>query len=121
MSWNTEELEQIAAAEELELTTGQASGAAGSPARIWVVRVGDDLYVRAWRGATARWFLAVQARPQGHVLAGEIEKDVGFALAEDEVNEAVDAAYREKYSHSSHVDSMVNEPARSTTLRLVPS
>ena len=49
-TWTSEELLKIAAAEELELASVRPDDTLGKPVTIWVVRVGDDLYVRSWRG-----------------------------------------------------------------------
>ena len=54
--WTNDELDAIAAAEELELASRRRDGSLRKPVTIWVVRHGDDLYVRAWRGRTATWF-----------------------------------------------------------------
>ena len=88
---------------------------------IWVVRVGDDLHVRSWRGTDGRWYRVAQASGEGHVSAGGVSKDVALPAADDEVNDAVDAAFREKYGrYAGYVEPMVAPQARATTLRLVP-
>ena len=43
---------------------------------IWVVRHGDDLYVRSRRGRTSTWFRGVQDRHEGHISADGVDKDV---------------------------------------------
>ncbi len=60
---------------------------------IWVVRAGDELYVRSWRGDAGAWYRAAKARRQGHISAGGVERDVEFAEADDAANDAVDAGY----------------------------
>ena len=45
--WTNEELEKIAAADELELASTRSDGSLRKPVTIWVVRYGDDLYVRS--------------------------------------------------------------------------
>jgi hypothetical protein len=88
---------------------------------IWVVRVGDDLYVRSWRGSAGAWFRAAQLRRTGHVRAGGVDKDVAFLDADPTIADAVDAAYRDKYVRfPSCVEPMVGDQAWATTLRLVP-
>jgi hypothetical protein len=121
-TWTRDELDRIGAAHELELTTLRPDGTRRKSVTIWVVRVGDDLYVRSWRGRTAAWFRAVQARREGHIQAGGLDKDVLLVDAEQEINDPIDAAYRTKYQRvgSSYVDPMVSAEARATTLTLVP-
>ena len=89
---------------------------------MWVVRHGDDLYVRAWSGRTATWFRGAQACHDGHIRAGGIDKDVLFIDADATVNDAIDAAYRTKYHRygARYVDPMVAPAARAATIKLVP-
>jgi hypothetical protein len=109
------ELERIGAAEEIELTVG-----GGRPVTIWVVRVGDDLYIRSYRGAGAAWYRRAQALGEGRISDGGIERDVVFVDSHDE-DDAVDDAFREKYGHNRYADAMVTDDARATTLKLVTS
>jgi len=121
--WTTQELARIDAAEELELGARRPDGTLGKRVTIWVVRHGDDLYVRSWRGHGGRWFRAAQSGGEGHISAGGVEKDVEFVdVDDDSVNQGVDAAYRTKYGRyaDSYLTPMVSEPARSTTFKLVP-
>ena len=121
-AWTSEELDRIADAEELELAPARADGSLRKPVTVWVVRDGDDLYVRSAYGPGSRWSKGVQERHEGHVNAGGVEKDVRFAEPDGDVNDAVDNAYRTKYRRydASVVDPMVSPEVRTTTLRLVP-
>jgi hypothetical protein len=122
-SWTNAELRKIAAAEELELASVRRDGTLGNTVTIWVVRVGDDLYVRSWKGHNGAWFRATQARHAGHIEAGGAGKDVTFVLEADSVvNDQVDAEYRRKYRRhgARYVDPMVAVTARTTTIKLVP-
>lgn len=56
--WTSDELERIGATEELEITPLAADGTARRTVPIWVVRAGDELYVRSWRGTSGGWFRA---------------------------------------------------------------
>jgi hypothetical protein len=119
--WTEDELARIGAADELEVAPARADGSTRRPLPIWVVRVGDDLYVRSWRGEAGAWYRAARARRQGHVSSGGVERDVEFVDADDSVNDAVDAAYRDKYArYHGYVEPMVSAQARATTLRLAP-
>ena len=121
-SWTREELERIGAAEELEIAPLGADGAPRSRVPIWVVRAGGDLYIRSWRGTGGGWFRAAKASHAAHVRAGGVERDVELLEANDAVNDAVDAAYRDKYGrYSSYVEPMVRPEAQATTLQLVPA
>jgi hypothetical protein len=120
--WTADELDRVGAAEELEIAPRRPDGTLRPAVPIWVVRVGDDLYVRSWRGSSGAWFRAAQLRRAGHVRAGGVDKDVAFVDADPAVADAVDAAYRDKYArYPSYVPPMVGDQARATTLRLVPA
>jgi hypothetical protein len=54
--WTSDELKKIGIAEELEIATRRSDGTLRKPVIIWVVRVGDDLYVRSVNGRTSTWF-----------------------------------------------------------------
>jgi hypothetical protein len=120
-AWTSDELARVGEAEELTVQPLRADGRAGRAVPIWVVRAGDELYVRSWRGDAGAWYRAAKARRQGHISAGGIERDVAFAEADDAANDAVDAGYLNKYArYPSYVQPMVTAEARATTLRLVP-
>jgi hypothetical protein len=122
-TWAPEELAKIAAAEELELASVRRDGRLGKPVTIWVVRVGDDVYVRSWKGDAGAWFRATQVRDAGHIEAGGVGKDVTFvAEADDDINHRIDASYRKKYRrHGGRcVDPMVAPTARAATIKVIP-
>ena len=121
-TWTNDELAGIAAAEELEIQPLRADGTPRNPVPIWVVRHDDDLYVRSYKGTGASWYRATQARQEGHVRAGGVDKDVSFVNAGDEVNNQIDAAYRTKYGRygARLIDPMMTPVARATTIKLIP-
>ncbi|MQY05918.1 DUF2255 family protein [Actinomadura macrotermitis] len=121
--WNSNDLAAIEAAEELEVAPQRDDGTLRRPTPIWVVRDGDDLYVRSYRGPDGAWFRAARASGRGRISSGGVETDVSFVAAPDpELNDRIDAAYRIKYGHhsSTYVDPMVADPARRTTTKLQP-
>ena len=97
--WTSEELSKIGTAEELRIRSLRRNGTLRSPTTIWVVRHGEDLYVRPVNGRTSGWFRGTQVRLEGHIQCGGVDKDVTFVSvdAADDVNAAIDAAYRAKY------------------------
>jgi hypothetical protein len=120
--WVSEELNKIGNAEELEIASLRNDGTLRRPVTIWVVRVGDDLYVRSVNGRTAAWFRGTQVRGEGHIWAGGVEKDVTFVEEPDpDINAHMDAAYRTKYRrYPSSVDDINSSVARSATIKLIP-
>ena len=121
--WTNDELSKIGKAEELEIASRRRDGTLRDPVTIWVVRAGDELYVRAVKGPSGPWFRGTQTRRAGRIRAGGIEKDVAFMYGDPELNNQVDAAYRAKYRRyaASIVDSVLTPEARAATLKLVPS
>lgn len=121
-SWTNDELDRIGNAEELEIASLRQDGTLRTPRTIWVVRVGDDLYVRSVNGRSSDWFRGVQTRHEGRIWAGGVEKDVRFVSETDpDINDQVDAAYRTKYGrYPQYVAPMLTAEVRATTIKLVP-
>jgi hypothetical protein len=121
-AWTSDELTRIGTADELELASARPDGTLRKPTTIWVIRVGDDLYVRSMYGRAGGWFPATQVRHQGHIRAGGVERDVSFADADPALNDQIDAAYRDKYRRYGErsIGSVVNPAARAATIRLAP-
>jgi hypothetical protein len=119
-NWTGEELDKIGTADELEIAALRPDGSLRPYTTIWVVRVGDDLYVRAYRGRGGGWFRSTLRRPEGRIRAGGVERDVAFEEPTDADHAAIDRAYRSKYARygSTYVDPMVSPGAAAATLRL---
>jgi hypothetical protein len=60
----TEELDKVGAAEELQVAALRPDGSLRPYTTIWVVRTGDNLYVRADRGRDGAWFRSVRRVPR---------------------------------------------------------
>jgi hypothetical protein len=93
-TWTRDELDKIGAAEELQIASLRRDGTLRNPVTIWVVGVGDDLYVRSAYGRSSAWFRGVQARHEGRIRAGGIEKDVIFLDADPNLNDQIKLAPR---------------------------
>lgn len=121
-AWTSDELDKIGAADELEIAPLRRDGTLRKPVTIWVVRVGDELYIRSVNGRSGAWFRGVQTRHEGRIWAGGVEKEVTFVEeADPAINDQVDAAYRAKYRrYPQYVSPMVTAEARATTLKLAP-
>jgi hypothetical protein len=89
-------------------------GTLRNPVTIWVIRHGDDLYIRSYRGPDGSWFRRVRVRRDGHIQAGGVDKDVTFADADHDLDDQIDAAYRAKYHRyfSSYVGPMISPRRR---------
>lgn len=121
-TWASDELKRIGEAEELRITTRRRDGSMRKPVTIWVVRVGDDLYVRSYGGRHGAWFRAAQANHKGRIRAGGVEKEVIFVSETDlSLIDQIDAAYRSKYGrYPQYVAPMLTADVRSTAIKLVP-
>ena len=122
-TWTSDELNTIGSAEELESASVRHDGRLRHPVTIWVVRLGDDLYVRSYRGRGGSWFRAAQVRHAGRIRAGGVEKDVTFVEETDPGrHDQIDAAYRTKYRRyaASLISQIVSPEARSAAIKLLP-
>src|SRR4026207_1040480 len=97
-AWTSDELTRIGAADELEIASLRDDGTLRKPVTIWVVCLGDGLYVRSVRGRGSAWFRGTQVRHAGHIQPGGVKKDVPFVeKPAPGINDQVDAALRTKY------------------------
>ncbi len=122
-TWTSEELNKIEKTDELEIASQRRDGTLKRPVTIWVVRLGNDLYVRSYKGRTSAWFRGTQVCHQGHIQVGGLDKDVAFVEEADaSINDQIDTAYRAKYRRygASIVGSVVTSEARAATIKLVP-
>jgi hypothetical protein len=124
-AWTSDELSKIGAAEELQIAPLHQDGSTRTPVTIWVVRQGDDLFVRSVNGRAAAWFRGAQVRHEAHIHAGGVDKDVLLMETNVEtngLNDAIDTAYRTKYGRyaADIVNSDLTPQARAATLKLMP-
>lgn len=122
-AWTNDELDKIGSAEELQITSVRGDGTLRKLVTIWVVRVGNDLYVRSVYGRGSAWYRGTQVRHEGRIRAGGLEKDVTFVEETDSaIKEQIDAAYRAKYRRyaASIVGSTLTPQAQAATIKLLP-
>lgn len=123
-NWSHEELERIGAAGELQIATNRADGTLRSWVPIWVVCVGQQVYVRTWYRRHSGWFGHALHSRRARIRVPGVEVDVVVEdVGEDpaELRASVDAAYRAKYGRhgGTSVGGMVTDDAAATTLRLI--
>ncbi|MEV4245693.1 DUF2255 family protein [Streptosporangium canum] len=123
--WTGDELTAIGDAEELDLASRRDNGTLRRPVTMWVVRAGDDLYVRSMNGRSGAWYRGTRTRRQGRISAGGVEADVAFADADPAdatVHDQIDEVYRTKYRRygANIIGGVVNPESRAATIRLVP-
>jgi hypothetical protein len=121
-TWTNQELSRIGEAEELQLASARPDGTLRPYVTMWVVRAGDELYVRSAYGPDNPWYRRAKASGVGRVRAGGLERDVTFAEAAPGVHAALDAGYHAKYGRYGPklVGTVVGPHAHAVTVRLVP-
>lgn len=122
-AWSSDQLTRLGSAEELQLASRRSDGSLRPYTTMWVVRVGDDAYVRSAYGATNPWYVRAKKSGNGRVRAGGVESDVDFVEASADSQLAIDAAYHSKYDRYGQaiVGSVVGEHAWAVTIRLSPT
>jgi hypothetical protein len=121
-AWTSDELNRIGNAEELKIAGQRADGTLRKAVIVWVVRLGENLYVRCVNGRKGAWFCGALTMHAGRIWAGGMEKDVTFVEEENpDVNAKIDEAYLTKYKHyPQYVAPMVTPKVRAATVKLVP-
>ena len=122
-SWNPDELDAIGAPDEVGISSRRPDGSLRPYVTIWLVRVGDELFVRSAQGPGNPWFRRALASGTGSVRAGRAEHDVVFepVPSGDAVLDEVTAAYHAKYDRygARVVGTVTGSDADVTTLRLL--
>lgn len=121
-SWTEDELRAIGRTNELQIASRRPDGTMRPYVTIWVVRAGDDIYVRSAYGKDNPWYVRAKASGTGRIRAGSIERDVTFHEAEPEAHHDIDAAYHAKYDRYGPkiVGTVVGDQAAPLTIRLRP-
>jgi hypothetical protein len=120
-TWTDEELNRLGEAEELQLASMRKDGTLRPYVTMWVVRAGNDVYVRSAYGPDNPWYRRAKASGAGRIRANGVECDVTFAEAAPDVHAAIDAAYHAKYDGHGPaiVGTVVGDKAAAVTLRLL--
>ncbi|GAB3150367.1 DUF2255 family protein [Amycolatopsis stemonae] len=120
MTWDNDLLDRLGTTPELHITSLRPDGSARRWTPIWVVRVGDDLYIRSAYGSEGGWYRNAMKNRTARVRANGVETDVTLHPIEGEAaNAEVDAAYRAKYhGQPSALEPMLAPAAAGSTVRL---
>jgi hypothetical protein len=99
MSFATDDLERLAAIEEVEIET-QAPDGPVHRTIIWVMVDGDDTFVRSYRGHPARWFREASANPAVAIhFDGRRLSATAVPATDPDSIERISAALKAKYAH----------------------
>ena len=121
-AWTADELARIGKADELQIASRRRDGSLRPFVTIWVVRSGDEVYVRSAYGYENGWFQRALSSGEGRIRAGGMERDVAFEQPGAAVDADLHIVYHAKYDRygPSIVGTVVSPEAARSTLRLVP-
>ena len=120
MQVDRETLRLLDTTREITIETSRAGGPVHD-AIIWVVVDGEDVFIRSWRGATARWYRDAIANPHVNVVAGARRIAMTAVPATDPASiQRCSDGFLAKYRGSKSAQAMVSEAILGTTLRLDP-
>jgi hypothetical protein len=104
---------------EVDIETRSLKGTKHS-VPIWIVVDGDDVFIRAVRGPTSRWYRELVAGPGALVADGKRIRVRAIRAADSASVKRASDGYRKKYHKGGSLDSMLLRPTLPTTLRLEP-
>ncbi|HYT26297.1 MAG TPA: nitroreductase/quinone reductase family protein [Actinomycetota bacterium] len=114
-------LQHLADVQEISIGFRRPDGSTGSTP-VWVVQVGDNIFVRSIRGPRGGWYRRLRANPNGEVRdAAHVHPVHAEPIADADTLAEVTCAYATKYAGSPYVQPLLEEPAIGATLRLGPS
>lgn len=120
--FDAETRNRLAQAEEIQLERQRpGTNTPGPRTTIWVVVVGDEVFVRSVRGPMGRWFQAIKANPTAAVhIDGQRIPVRAVPVSDDATLTRVSDAYRQKYRTSPYLPPLLRDETVPTTLRLEP-
>lgn len=115
-----EDIAQIAAKDDFKIAPFHADGVShGTLTWIWNVSVEGKLYVRAYHGTSSRWYKSAMSQRAGIITGAGLQRKVSFTSVTDEILQGkIDDAYREKYSRSPYLGSMISSRAKAATVEV---
>jgi hypothetical protein len=118
------ELRLLTVAEEVEIETQTGGPEADKPQRavVWVVVVGEDVYVRSVNGDQGHWYQHLAANPAGALYADDRRLPIQAVPVQDtKLQLKVSEAYLRKYwQYPQDAAWMIAPTVLATTLRLDP-
>jgi hypothetical protein len=121
-TWTPEALAAFGGPDEIEIASLRPDGSVRPFITIWIVRLGDELYVRSAYGPENGWYRRAVASGLGRIRAGGQEREVAFETPDGSVAEPLHAAYHAKYDRygPAIVGTVVSAQSAGATLRVVP-
>jgi hypothetical protein len=120
MSFGTDDLQRLAAEQEVEIETQAPDGPAHRTI-IWVVVDGDETFIRSYEGPDARWYREALANPAVAIhVAGRRLSATAIPATDPDSIERVSNGYVAKYPRGASTTAMATQYL-DTTLRLEPT
>jgi hypothetical protein len=121
MTFSDDDLDRIDRAKTLRIETSKPGGTLHSTI-VWAVVHGGEVFVRSWRGATARWYREAIANPAVTIQLRGSRRLPARAVSATDADSAAraSAALERKYEGDPAAQSMVRDEILDTTLRLDP-
>ncbi len=114
-------LKRLEHADKIEIQTRASPFGPVQRTPIWVVVLGDDAYVRSWRGGEGHWYQQVTANPNAVIHIGPKYIPVRpVPVREQHTIAQVSDAYWKKYARLPYAVSMLQPVTLPATLRLEP-
>lgn len=118
-TWTAHRAQAFSTPEEVQVSTRRRDSTLRRPTTIWVVAVGDRVFVRSTNIRDAAWFRWALATGAGRLEARGTASEVAFTEAGAHDLDGVDAAYRAKYRrYASIVDHLLGPEPRAATLEV---
>ena len=121
MPFSREDLDALDRAKEVRIETSAGPDQEIHKTIIWIVVDGEDVFVRSWRGVTARWYREALANPGIALYVGKTRLAATAVPAhDDDAVTRTSAAIERKYEGDPSTRSMLRDEILITTLRLDP-
>lgn len=122
MAWTTQELEMLSQSEEIRITSFKRDGSQRNWTPIWIVRLGDALFVRSGGGVNGGWYRHATDQRGARIRGGGVDAEVNLRrVVDDQVNEDVNASYRSKYGNQPEflLRLLITSPATESTVEVI--
>lgn len=118
--WTASELDSLDRIGEIRVAGRRDDGSLRPLVIVWHVVVDGALYVRSVRGENGKWYQGVTTRMEGVISWGGQTRDVRY-VRDAGHDAAIDDAYFAKYGRGASAQSITNDVATATTLRVEPA
>lgn len=121
MPFSRDDLDALDRAKEVRIETSAGPDQEVHKTIIWIVVDGEDVFVRSWRGVTARWYREALANPEIALHVGNTRLAATAVPAhDDDAVRRTSAALERKYEGDPATRSMLRDEILITTMRLDP-